>query len=394
MTKISVLVAEDQPIFRAVLADLIAGEPSLQLVGMAEDADQAIEIARREKPDVALLDVSMPGGGGPRAAREICAVSSKTKVLALSAAEDRHAVLGMLRAGAIGYLLKDVSPESLVRSMMKAAEGQAILSRAVTADVIDELVMRLNKSEELTEELEALDRTKRELIQILSHELRTPVTVIQGAVKTLVKPGIDPSSEQVAVIAASALKATSRLIRLAGNVSAAAQLGLEGTEVHGRQLSVSQLLTAVTGEFPHEKDSLILISEGKDASAFLSADLDLATRALVLVIENALELAPEAAVEVMVRVEGKEVEIHISDRGPGIPDEFREHIFEPFAQADSSTTRTHQGLGVGLYLARRIMRAHGGKIDMFDRAGGGTTFVLAFPAAPQPDKMTSRSGER
>jgi signal transduction histidine kinase len=75
----------------------------------------------------------------------------------------------------------------------------------------------------------------------------------------------------------------------------------------------------------------------------------------------------------------------ISDRGPGVPDELREQIFEAFTQTDASTTRSHEGLGIGLYLARRIMRAHGGRIEIAPRSGGGSTLVLAFPAFADPE---------
>jgi signal transduction histidine kinase len=386
MTPTRVLVAEDEPIFQAALADLVAGDSSLELVGVASDADQAIEIARREKPHVALVDVRMPGGGGPRATLEIRALSPETKVLALSAAEDRDAVFGMLRAGAIGYLLKDVSPDSLIRAITHAASGQAILSRQVTADVITELVTLLNRSTELTEELETLDRTKSELVQILSHELRTPLTVIQGAAKILAKPGLNLSPEEIADISAAALRSTSRLSRLAGNVSAAAGLGREGAEIPTGVLSVNELFSKARAEFGHQSDRLVLPVEGEETSAYVSANLDLATRALVLVIENALEQSLEGqSVEVLVRPEADNVEIHVSDRGPGIPEELREHIFEPFTQVDSSSTRTHQGLGIGLYLARRIMKAHKGKLEITARTGGGSTFVLTFPS-PLPDR--------
>lgn len=376
------LIAEDEPIFRAALVDLVSGDPSLELIGKAEDADQAIEIARKEKPDVALVDVRMTGGGGQRATREISTLSPDTKVLALSASEDRNAVFGMLRAGAIGYLTKDVSTEALARAITNAASGQAILSRQVTAGVIKELVTLLDRSEELTEELATLDRTKSELVQILSHELRTPVTVIQGAVMTLAKPGHSLSSEEIADISHSARRATSQLSRLAGNVSAAASLGREGAEIPQRELSVSYLLSKAAAEFGHQSDSLVLPAEGKETSASVSVNLDLATRALVLVIENALELSPEGqVVEVQVKPEADNFEIHVSDRGPGIPEELREHIFDPFVQVDSSSTRSHPGLGIGLYLARRIMKAHAGKLEVFPRTGGGSTFVLTFPSA-------------
>jgi CheY-like chemotaxis protein len=101
-----VLIAEDAPAVRHALADLLASEPSVDLVGVAEDAVEAIELARLERPDLVLIDVKMPGGGGARAVREILHYSPATLVLALSAHADESTVLEMLAAGAVDYILK------------------------------------------------------------------------------------------------------------------------------------------------------------------------------------------------------------------------------------------------------------------------------------------------
>src|SRR4026209_922553 len=82
---VRVLVADDAPALRDAPSSLLAQEPSLALVGSAADADEAVTIAKREQPDVALVDVSMPAGGGPRAGREIVRTSPPTTVIALSA---------------------------------------------------------------------------------------------------------------------------------------------------------------------------------------------------------------------------------------------------------------------------------------------------------------------
>ena len=82
------------------------------------------------------------------------------------------------------------------------------------------------------------------------------------------------------------------------------------------------------------------------------------------------------------------LEFHVLDRGPGVPPGMAELVFEPFTQADGSTTRSHGGLGVGLYLARRIMEAHAGTIHVSGRKGGGSVFVLAFPAPFDPQAET------
>jgi signal transduction histidine kinase len=100
-----------------------------------------------------------------------------------------------------------------------------------------------------------------------------------------------------------------------------------------------------------------------------------------VLLENAVSLSPPAEpVEVALDRRDGELQVTVLDRGPGIPDELRERIFGAFTQADASTTRTHEGLGIGLYLARRIMSAHGGGIDFERREGGGAMFRLSFPA--------------
>ena len=91
--QIRVLVADDDDHVRGALADIVRGEPSLALVALASDAEEAIDAAVREHPDVALVDVRMPGGGGPEAARMIRQRAPGTRVMALSASDDRATVL-------------------------------------------------------------------------------------------------------------------------------------------------------------------------------------------------------------------------------------------------------------------------------------------------------------
>lgn len=153
---VRVLVADDEPDLRDALTDLLAQEPSLALVGSAADADEAVSLAEREQPDVALVDVNMPAGGGPRAAREIVRTSPRTRVIALSAFEDRATVLEMLRAGAVGYLVKGMGGEEIVDSIHRVANGRA----SVSADVVDGIVLELS-SQLRREEIELQRLTAR-----------------------------------------------------------------------------------------------------------------------------------------------------------------------------------------------------------------------------------------
>jgi len=139
-TLVRVLVADDEPALREALAALFAQESTLELIGVAADAEEAAALASRELPDVALIDVSMPQGGGPRAARDIARSSPRTRVIALSAFEDRATVMAMLRAGAVGYLVKGTNGEDIVESIHRVASGRASMS----ADVVDGIVLELS----------------------------------------------------------------------------------------------------------------------------------------------------------------------------------------------------------------------------------------------------------
>jgi EAL domain-containing protein (putative c-di-GMP-specific phosphodiesterase class I)/DNA-binding NarL/FixJ family response regulator len=162
MDGIRVLIADDETEVRAALAELISSEDDLELVGAAGDADEAIELAIAKTPDVALVDVKMPAGGGPRAAREICRTSPQTRVLALSAYEDKTTVMEMLRAGAVGYLVKGTAPEEIVASIGRAMRGQTAMSTEVMGSVVHELSAQL-RDQALTREQRqaAADRIRR-----------------------------------------------------------------------------------------------------------------------------------------------------------------------------------------------------------------------------------------
>jgi EAL domain-containing protein (putative c-di-GMP-specific phosphodiesterase class I)/DNA-binding NarL/FixJ family response regulator len=142
--RITVLIADDEPLVRTLLADCIRLEPLLEVVGLAGSADEAIQLAHCLRPDVALLDFSMPGGG-ELAARGILEWSSSTRIVAFSGSDDRTTVLDMLRAGAASYLVKGAHPDQIIETVLCAARGASILSAEVASGVIGELTAHLER---------------------------------------------------------------------------------------------------------------------------------------------------------------------------------------------------------------------------------------------------------
>ena len=156
-------------------------EPTLELADAVADAAQAILVSMREKPAVAVLDVRIPGGGAI-AARGIKRCSPRTRVLVLSARDDRETVLEMLEAGADGYLVKGSSVETILTSIERAANGQGSLSVEVTGGVIEELAGLLHarrRSEDRSRRRE--ERVRHALDDDVVHAVFQPICTLAGS---------------------------------------------------------------------------------------------------------------------------------------------------------------------------------------------------------------------
>jgi DNA-binding NarL/FixJ family response regulator len=138
--RISVLLADDHAAVRAGIRLALAGE-GFDVVAEAADAPGAIEAAQRERPDIALLDVNMPGSG-IKAAEEIAAALPDTTVVMLTVSRNDDDLFAALRAGAAGYLLKDTDPGRLPFALRGVLEGEAALPRGLVARLIDEFRTR------------------------------------------------------------------------------------------------------------------------------------------------------------------------------------------------------------------------------------------------------------
>jgi DNA-binding NarL/FixJ family response regulator len=131
-----ILIAEDHPLFRKGMRTLLGGVPDFQLIGEAETGRTAVAMALDHLPDVVLMDLQMPDVNGIEATREILATSPSTKILVVTLFEDDDSVFLALRAGARGYVLKDIDEDEMIRAIRAVANGEAIFSPAVATRVL------------------------------------------------------------------------------------------------------------------------------------------------------------------------------------------------------------------------------------------------------------------
>ncbi|MCD6552860.1 MAG: response regulator transcription factor [Anaerolineae bacterium] len=132
---IRILLADDHPTLRVGLRVLLDQAPDVEVVGEAEDGEEALALIEALAPDVAVLDCQLPGMSGPQVAAEMQRRGLPTKVLALSSYSDDHYVRGMLEAGAVGYLLKSEAPEVIVAAVRSAVEGGSYCSPPVASKI-------------------------------------------------------------------------------------------------------------------------------------------------------------------------------------------------------------------------------------------------------------------
>ncbi len=133
---VRVLLTDDQALFREALATLLEVRPEIEVVGEAGDGAQALDRVAELAPDVVLMDLHMPVLDGIAATRRLRAEQPEVRVLALTTFDDDEDVFAALRAGAVGYLLKDVSGDRLVEALLAAARGESVLQPSVAAKVV------------------------------------------------------------------------------------------------------------------------------------------------------------------------------------------------------------------------------------------------------------------
>jgi len=190
---IRVLVADDQPLMRAAFEMTLRTEDDIDLVGEAADGLEAVEQARRLLPDVILMDVRMPGMDGVEATRILAAEDRTTKILILTTFDIDEYVIEAIRAGASGFLLKDVRPSELIEAIRIVARGDALLAPSVTRRLLESIASSLPTPRPAKASLlDVLTPTERKVLTLVgtgasNHEIAAELFVADTTVRTHIR---------------------------------------------------------------------------------------------------------------------------------------------------------------------------------------------------------------
>lgn len=237
--------------------------------------------------------------------------------------------------------------------------------------------------DEMAERVRLLIASQQELMANVSHELQTPISRIHVALEHIALRGVERARELLPEIAID----LAELQRLFDDVMMVARLDLSRS--HGQavrtplrleEFALGALLQQVAARFKAEHSSHTLILQNEGALPVVQADRVLLRRVLDNLLENARKYSDAGtAIRLCTRTTEHAVTIEVSDQGIGIDDADLQHLFTPFFRSDRSRSRQTGGVGLGLALARRVVEAHGGTIEVASRVGNGTTVTVTLP---------------
>jgi signal transduction histidine kinase len=359
-----VLLADDNADMREYVRRVLSAAFEVETV---PDGQAALEAVRAHPPELVLTDVMMPrldGFGLLRALRE----DPRTRpipVLMLSARAGEEASIEGLEAGADDYLVKPFSARELlarVRSNLELARMRLELSR-------QEVV-----AEGLREAVQARD----EFLSVASHELKTPLAAFRLQLELIHRELSTESRSRVSPRLSTAGRQVQRLHMLVETLLDVSQLSMGRLTLQPEELDLSQLVAATADRMREELERagsrVTLKAEGPVVGRY---DRLRMKQLITNLLSNAARFGQGKPVEVSVREVAGTVLLSVKDQGLGIAPEDTRRIFERFERAVSA--RHYGGLGLGLWVARQVVEAHGGRIQVDSVPGQGSTFTVELP---------------
>jgi signal transduction histidine kinase len=372
------------------------------------DGASVLKALEAETPDLILLDIHMPNMNGLEVLSTARRTTSKseTPILMVTADSNPESVVQAFELGANDYVTKPIDSRTLgaridthlqlsaaTRQIRAFAEGaekivaeQAVDLQKRNDDLVREIRLRMSVEAELREaklRAEEENKGKSEFLALMTHELITPLHVtlgfaelISGDKQDSIGPGqYREYAGHIAVSARQLLAVVKDMLALVKHD--VGKLSLNESEIALRDI----LRRAVSEARPNHEEARVEVEIDCDPGIELLGDRFLMTRAFASLVSNAVKFSPAGArCEIAAATVDGSVKVRISDNGAGFDPSQLQRLSSPFRQSSTGLTRTHQGLGIGIPLAKAVFDLHQAGMAIESSVGGGTTVEVVFPA--------------
>jgi signal transduction histidine kinase len=375
-----ILVVDDQPGIRLMLETILkdAGYTNVQTAESAAEAFDLLGVDDAFSPatgiDLILMDISMPGINGIEAWRRIKAVAylKDIPIIMVTGLVDTKDLQTAFAAGAVDYITKPPNIGEMLARVCSALEMKR------------ELELAFAELEEKNRELEDASLAKTQILSTATHELTTPLTSIVGYIDRILlrRDKVGPINEKQQHYLETVQKNAHRLKALVDDLldvsrieAGSLELTLLELDVRHEIIDAIQLMQNQIGE--REINLTLNIPENLGR---IKADRLRFCQVIINLISNACKYSPVGAtVTIAAREADGLVQIDVSDTGIGISEEDQARLFSKFFRADNTSTREVSGTGLGLYITKHLIEAHGGDIWAESQLGQGTTFHFTWP---------------
>jgi signal transduction histidine kinase len=378
-----VLIVDDDLALLQALPEALHLRIKELTVDTCDSASAALDRIATIDYDAIVTDIKMPGVDGLALLAEIRALRPHTPALLITGHGEHDLAVRALRGGAYDFIQKPIERDYFVAALTRAIQVRQLRRRLEEQQTeLERHAIELERTVEArTHELREANRIKDEFLAVMSHELRTPLNSILGWAHLVRTGALDQPTSQRAL---HTIERNTRLLgKMIEDLLDVSRIMTGKLLLDVRPIELGQVIEAALEAVRPASDAKNIHLEAlvDPSVGAVSGDPNRLQQVVWNLLSNAIKFTPNHGhVEVRLARVGSTACITVSDSGEGIGEEFLPFVFDRFRQADSTFSRQHGGLGIGLAIVRHLVEMHGGSVSADSQGKGkGSTFTVSFP---------------